>query len=68
MTESKAFRLKRAKDTAVRLASEWSRANRAWLACETDDAEEDRLWVKHRELRQRLEGAAHELAALEDET
>lgn len=67
MTESKHFRIKRAADTVVRLASEWSRAYRAWIACDTNDSKEDRLFDESRLLRKRLEGAAHELAALEDE-
>jgi hypothetical protein len=67
VNESKQFRIKRAADTVVRLAAEWSRAYHTWVKSDDGALIEDELFVKARGLRVRLDGAAHELAALEDE-
>lgn len=68
MTESKQFRIKRAADTVVRLAAEWSRAYNTWIKSDEGTIIEDELFIRARGLRVRLDGAAHELAALEDES
>lgn len=72
MNESNAFRVKRAQDNVLRLAREWSKANKAWFDApsitDEDQQKEDALHTKQRLLIKRLEAACHELVAVEGET
>jgi hypothetical protein len=51
----------------LRLARDWSRAHSAWTKHDGGGREDDRLYEVQNTLHKRLEAAAHELVAVEDE-